>query len=76
MITNVTRKVSQQLAVLKRLRNILHLDMRKIIESPFIAPHFDNCSDVWYFCSKTASDKQKKVNERALRFALKDKSSP
>ena len=56
-ITNVTRKVSQQLAVLKRLRNILPLDIRKNIYHSFIAPHFDYCSDVWPFCSKTTSDK-------------------
>ena len=56
-ITNVTRKVSQQLAVLKRLRNILPLDIRKNIYHSFIAPHFDYCSNVRHFCSKTTSDK-------------------
>ena len=29
---------------------------------------------MWHFCSKTASDKLDKVNERALRFGVKDKS--
>ena len=56
-IANVTRKVSQQLAVLKRLRNILPLDIRKNIPHSFIAPHFHHCSDVQPFCSKTTSDK-------------------
>ena len=66
-------KVSQQLAVLKRLRNILPLEIRKNIYQAFIDPHFDYCSDVWQICSKTASNKLEKVNERALHFVLKDK---
>ena len=57
LVSLLTRKVSQQLAVLKRLRNILPLDIRKNIYHSFIAPHFDYCSDVWHFCSKTTSDK-------------------
>ena len=56
-IANTTRKVSQQLVVLKRLRNILPLDIRKNIYHSFIAPHFDYCSNVRHFCSKTTSDK-------------------
>ena len=60
-IANVTRKVSQQLAELKRLRNrlrnILPLDIRKNIYHSFIAPHFDYCSNVRHLCSKTTSDK-------------------
>ena len=56
-IANATRKVSQQLAVLKRLRNILPLDIRKNIYHSFIAPHFDYCSNVWHFFSKTTSNK-------------------
>ena len=42
----------------------------------FIAPHFDYWSDVWLFCSKTASDKVEKVNERALRFVIGKMSFP
>ena len=42
----------------------------------FIAPHFDYWSDVWHFCSKTASDKLEKVNERALRFVIGKMSFP
>ena len=57
LVSLLTRKVSQQLAVLKRLRNILPLDIRKNIYHSFIAPHFDYCSNVRHFCSKTTSDK-------------------
>ena len=74
-IANVTRKVSQHLAVVKRLRNILPLDMPKNVYQSFIASHFDYSSDVWHFYTKTASDRLEKVNERSLCFVLKDKSS-
>ena len=62
----------------KRLRNTLPRYKEKNLIIPYCPPppHFDNVSDVWYFCSKTASDKLEKVNERALHFVLKDKSSP
>ena len=63
----MTRKASQQLAVLKRLRNILLLDIRKNIYQTFI----DYCSDMGQICSKTASDKLEKINERALHFVSK-----
>ena len=42
----------------------------------FITPHFDYWSDVRHFCSKTASDKLEKVNERALRFVIGKMSFP
>ena len=77
-IANVTRKVSQQLAVLKMFEKhstaIYGKEFNHLLFPP--PPHFDNFSDVWYFCSKTASDKLEKVNEGALHFVLKDKSSP
>ena len=63
----------------KCLRNILPRYKEKnliISYCPPPPPHFDNFFDVWYFCSKTASDKLEKVNEGALHFVLKDKSSP
>lgn len=64
----------------KRLRNILpRYKENNLIISYCLPPpprHFDNFSDVWYFCIKTASDKLEKVNEGALHFVLKDKSSP
>ena len=37
-IANATRKVSQQLAVLKRLRNILPLDIRKTFTIHLLPP--------------------------------------
>ena len=41
----VTRKDSQQFALLKRLINIVLLEIRKNIYQTFIVPHFYYCSD-------------------------------
>ena len=75
-IAKVSRKVSQQIAVLKRLRNMLPFEIRKNLYQSFIAPHFNYCSDTWHFCSiKSSTDKLEKVHERAIRFVFKDKNS-
>ena len=41
----------------------------------FIVPHFNYCAETWNFCSKGATTKLEKLNERALRFVYRDYSS-
>ena len=41
----------------------------------FITPHFNYCSESWLFCSKRATEKLEKLNERSLRFVWHDHSS-
>ena len=49
-IANICRNVSQQVAVLKRMRNILPFDIRKDnIYMSFIVPQFDYCAQTWHF---------------------------
>ena len=72
-IAKICRNVSQQTAVLKRMRNILPFEIRSKIYMCFIAPHFNYCSETWHFCNKTTADKLEKVNERAIRFVFKDR---
>ena len=67
------QKVSQQIAVLKRMRNILPFEIRSNIYTCFIAPHFTYCSETWHFGNKTTADKLEKENERAIRFVFKDR---
>jgi hypothetical protein len=69
-IAQVMRKVSQQVAVLKRMKKLLPFETRKDIYQLFIVPHFDYCSETWHFCIKTLTDKLEKVNERAIRFVF------
>ena len=47
-IGNVCRKVSQQIAVLKRMKKILPFETRKCLYLGFIIPHFNYCSETWH----------------------------
>ena len=70
---NIRGKVSQQVAVLKRMRNILPFDKRKNIYMSFLVPHFDYCAQTWHFCNKSLTEKLEKVSKGAVRFVLRDK---
>ena len=41
----------------------------------FIPPYLNYCSQVWHHCGKRNTKKLEKVNERALRYVYKDKTS-
>ena len=73
LIKNICRKVSQQIAVLKRMKKLLPL--REKLYRTFIAPHFNYCAESWHFCSNRLTGKLKKLNEQALRFVYQDKIS-
>ena len=75
-IAKICRKVSQQIAVLKRMKKILPFETRKCLYLAFIIPHFNYCSETWHFCNKSAIAKLEKVNERALRFVFNEKQRP
>ncbi|KAK3101622.1 hypothetical protein FSP39_004953 [Pinctada imbricata] len=74
-ISNLCRKASQQLAVLKRIGNHLcHLSKLTIFHT-FIMSHFNFCPLAWHFCSLSNTKKLEKVQERALRFIYSDFTS-
>ena len=75
-IGKMCRKVSQQIAVLKRMKKILPFETRKCLYLAFIIPHFNYCSETWHFSNKSAIAKLEKVNERALRFVFNEKQRP
>ena len=66
--------VSQEIAVLNRLKKILPFGLRLDIYRAFIAPHFNYCSESWHHCGKRGYTKLEKINEQALRFMTHDKS--
>ena len=74
-IRKICRKVSQQVAVLNRLKKILPFELRIDIYRTFIAPHFNYCSESLHHCGKRGCAKLEKINERALRFVTGDKST-
>ena len=72
----VCRKVTQKIAVLRRMRNMLPFELRKAIYNSFITPHYNYCAETWHFCSKSSLNKLEKVHGRAIRFVFKDKNTP
>ena len=72
-VAKICRKVSQQIAVLKRMKKMLSFETRRDLYLAFILPHFNYCSETWNFCSKSAADKLERLNERAIRFVFRDK---
>ena len=60
---NICRKVSQQVAVLNRLKKILPFELRIDMYSVFIAPHFNYCSESWHHYGKRGSGKLEKKNQ-------------
>ena len=69
-VVNTCRKVSQQIAVLKHMRNILPNDIRKNIYMPLNVRHFDCCAQTRHFCNKSSAEELEKENERAVRFVF------
>ena len=72
-VAKICRKVSQQIAVLKRMKKMLPFETRRDLYLAFILPHFNYCSETWNFCSKSAADKLERLNECAIRFVFRDK---
>ena len=74
-IRKICRTVSQQVAVLNRLKKILPFELWIDIYRAFIAPHFNYCSESWHHCGKRGCAKLEKINERALRFVTRYKTT-
>lgn len=74
-VSEICKKASQQLAVLKRLGRFLTKQGKLVIYNSFIASNFSYCPLAWHFCSVSSTNKLEKVQERALRFVNNDYSS-
>ena len=75
LIHKICRKVSKQVAVLNCSKKILPFELRIDIYRAFTAPHFNYCSESWHHCGKRGCAKLEKINEQALRFVTRDKST-
>ena len=60
-IGKICRKVSQQIAVLERMKKILPFETRKCLYLAFIVPHFNYCSETRHFSNKSAIAKLEKA---------------
>ena len=74
-VTDICKKASKQLAVLKRLGRFLTKQGKLVIYNSFIAANFSYCPLAWHFCSVTSTNKLERVQERALRFIKNDFTS-
>ena len=74
-INDICLKASRQISALQRLTGLLDYHSRRAIYNSFISSHFNYCPLVCFFTSRASIVKMQKIQERALRFVLKDSVS-
>lgn len=74
-IAEVCKSLSKQLAVLRRIQNIVQLSTKLLLYYTHFLSHLNYCSVVWHFCYKSDAKKLEKVNHRALSFVFNDYKS-
>jgi hypothetical protein len=74
-ISNLCRKASQQLNILKRLGPFLSKLNKLTIFYTFILNNFNFCPLAWHFCTVKNTKKIEKMQERALRLVCNDYNS-
>ena len=67
-VSEICKKASKQLAVLKRLGRFLSKQGKLTIYNSFISSNFNYCQILWHFCSVASTNKMEKIQEKALRF--------
>ena len=68
-------KASRQLNALIRIQNHLNIKQRNTIYETFVLANFNFCPIVWNYCSSKNNIKLERIQKRALRFLLNDKTS-
>ena len=74
-VNNICLKASRQIGALQRLTGLFDLPSRRAIYTSFIVSNFNYCPLVWFFTSRASIMKMQKLQERVLRFVLKDSVS-
>ena len=74
-VSQICKKASKQLAVLKRIGRFLTKQGKMTIYNSFIVSNFNYCPLAWHFCSSSSTNKLEKIQERALRFINNDFTS-
>ena len=74
-VHRICSKASAQISALQRLTGLVDYPSRKAIYTSFISSNFNYCPLVWFFTSRESINKIDKIQERALRFVLKDHTS-
>lgn len=71
-ISDLCKKASRQVNVLKRLSNILSLKVKLAILNSFVLSNFKYCPLIWHFCKRRKLRLIEKIYERALRTVYGD----
>ena len=71
-VHRICLKASAQISALQRLTGLIDYPSRKAIYTSFKASNFNYCPLVWFFTSRESINKIDKIQERALRYVLKD----
>ena len=66
------KKANSKLAVIKRNRNYLSFEQKKILLSSFVHSHFSYAPLAWMFYSRELNNKINRVHRRALRILYED----
>ena len=74
-VHRICSKASAKISALHRLTGLVDYQSRKAIYTSFIASNFNYCPLVWFFTSRESINKIDKIQERALKFVLKDHTS-
>ena len=71
-VSNIVRKMNNQLQVIKRHKRFIDTNAKFLLYNAYFLPQLNYCSTVWNFCGKCNSAKLEKLNERSLRYVLND----
>ena len=74
-ISDLCKKAATQLNVLKRLKQFIGFEEKKILVQSFVYSNFNYCPLVWHFSSAKSLQKVERIQERALRFLFNDNNS-
>ena len=69
---NKIKKANSKLAVIKRNRNYLSFEQKKIVLSSFVHSQFSYAPLAWMFYSRELNNKINRVHRRALRILYED----
>ena len=74
-VNQIGQKAARQINALKRLSKFLNFESRMAIFRSFIMSNCNYCCLVWHACGAKNTKKLEKLQERALRFVYKDRTS-
>ena len=73
-IKDISKRASQKVGVLLRLRNLIPCSAKLQLYKSAILPHLTYCDTVWHFCKSSDRCKLERIQERALRAVFKSKT--